>query len=807
MPYQNIELHARLSYWNRCLSIAVIVIASLVLIGWQFDLDILKRPVAKLVAMNPLTAILFILSGISLLAIQNSKEKDEHSKLASILSLLILFSAVIKITGLLAGTDIYLDTFLYRSKLQLDVIGNISNTMAPNTALNFLLTGLALMMTNYTKANKQVFAQLVAAAILLLSILSLLGYLYKVNAFYGIVKYIPMAVHTAITFFILSLAILFSDPDKGIMKNFTSRHSGSTSARFMVPAAIILPVVLGYLRLLGDWNGIYSKEFGVAILILSIIIIFLILIWYNAASLNKKDALRTAAEEDLRVLNSSLEQKVEERSREIISNDKRFRAMIENSSEIIALADEQNNIQYINKAIEDISGYTSEEIRKLDRYSTIHPDDRAMAKDNFLAALRAPGKPVPASLRIIHRDGRRIWLEGTITNMLHDESIRAIVSNYRDVTERIEAEQKIVESEKKIWQTLDKMMEGIQIIDSDWKYVYVNESTARMGKYTREDLLGHTMMEKYPGIENSELFAVLKECMENKTSRFLENEFVYNDGTKGWFELSIQPVPEGLFILSIDITKRKAAENSIRKLNEELEDRVKARTLQLESVNKELESFSYSVSHDLRAPLRAINGYATMIEEDYAPLLDDEGKRLLGIVQYNAKRMGTLIDDLLAFSRLGRKEIQKTEINTGELVEAIISDINKTITHNAEIRTEKLSDVQGDYSLLTQVFYNLISNAVKYSSKKEKPVVTISSELKNNEVIFKISDNGAGFDMKYGHKLFGVFQRLHGNDEFDGTGVGLAIVQRVISKHNGRVWAEGIVGEGATFYFTLPLSK
>jgi PAS domain S-box-containing protein len=359
--------------------------------------------------------------------------------------------------------------------------------------------------------------------------------------------------------------------------------------------------------------------------------------------------------------------------------------------------------------------------------------------------------------------------------------------------------------EKKIHNALDKMLEGVQIIDFNWKYIYVNESVARQGNYSREELLGYTMMERYPEIEHSKLYKTIKKCMDKRIVTSMENEFTYNDGSGGWLELSIQPVPEGVFILSADITKRKNAEFAIHKLNEELEKRVIERTAQLESVNKELESFSYSISHDLRAPLRAVNGYAKMIEEDYGNILDDEGKRLLSIVQYNANRMGTLIDDLLTFSRVGKKEVQKSNINVREMMEATMNDIKKTLDHQAEIKTENIEDVHADYSLLNQVFFNLISNAVKYSSKKEKPVVLINSEIKNNEVVYHINDNGAGFDMKYSHKLFGVFQRLHRNEEFEGTGVGLAIVQRIINKHGGKVWAEAKVNEGASFYFTLPL--
>jgi light-regulated signal transduction histidine kinase (bacteriophytochrome) len=266
---------------------------------------------------------------------------------------------------------------------------------------------------------------------------------------------------------------------------------------------------------------------------------------------------------------------------------------------------------------------------------------------------------------------------------------------------------------------------------------------------------------------------------------------IAKDNSVFWLDTTIVPFqdkngkPYQYMTIRSDITSRKNAEE------------------QLQIVNKELEAFSYSVSHDLRAPLRAVNGYAEMLNEDYGTHLDDEGKRLTENINYYAKKMGTLIDDLLAFSRLGRKEIQVSEIDMNEMVEGVLIEMNKSVTHNAKIKIGKLHKVNADYGLLHQVVFNLISNAIKYSSKKEHPVIEISSNEKNGKIVFSIKDNGVGFNMKYADKLFGVFQRLHSQEEFEGTGVGLAIVQRVIAKHGGKVWAEGSVNEGATFNFSL----
>ncbi|MGQ0546479.1 MAG: GAF domain-containing protein [Betaproteobacteria bacterium] len=242
------------------------------------------------------------------------------------------------------------------------------------------------------------------------------------------------------------------------------------------------------------------------------------------------------------------------------------------------------------------------------------------------------------------------------------------------------------------------------------------------------------------------------------------------------------------------VIRRKRAEEQIEALNESL----KRYTGQLEASNKELESFSYSVSHDLRAPLRAIDGFARMLEEDYGGRLDEEGRRLLGVVRSSSRHMGQLMDDLLDFSRLGRQELNKQDIDMPALAREAARELG------AEPEIGQLPAAHADRTLLRQVWLNLIGNAVKYSAKRAAPRIEVGGRDDAKESLYWVRDNGVGFDMRYARKLFGVFQRLHGADEFPGTGVGLAIVQRVVSRHGGRVWAEGRAGEGACFYFSLP---
>lgn len=248
----------------------------------------------------------------------------------------------------------------------------------------------------------------------------------------------------------------------------------------------------------------------------------------------------------------------------------------------------------------------------------------------------------------------------------------------------------------------------------------------------------------------------------------------------------------------------KNAEDEVRQLNDELEQKVAERTAQLEYVNKELESFSYSVSHDLRAPIRAINGYTKILVEDYESVIDEDGVKILQSIINNSKKMGELIDDLLAFSKLGRKQVTVSKIDMLDLVHQVREEVLLEQHKNMpEFNITALPNAKGDKSLIKQVWINLISNAIKYSRHKEKTTIEIGAYEEEDHIVYFVKDGGAGFDMQYYDKLFGVFQRLHSQEEFEGTGIGLAIVHRIVQRHEGKVWAESILDEGSCFYFSL----
>jgi len=340
-----------------------------------------------------------------------------------------------------------------------------------------------------------------------------------------------------------------------------------------------------------------------------------------------------------------------------------------------------------------------------------------------------------------------------------------------------------------------------------------NKGGEKIFGYSPAEAIGKNILLIIPPDRVDEETNILNKIYNNEIINHFETIRIKKNGERFPVAITVSPLKDasgritGISKIIRDITWKKNREEEIILANKKLTAKSKEdekREGDLLTANKDLESFSYSVSHDLRTPLRAINGYAKMLEEDYSTVLDAEGKRFLVEVRSNANKMGVLIDDLLTFSRLGRKGITRSRVDINKLLETVLSEINLGMTHHAQIKFSNLLPSFADYNLLQHVFTNLLSNAIKYSSKKEKPLIEIKSERKNGKLKYSICDNGVGFDMQYAHKLFGVFQRLHSNEEFSGTGVGLAIVQRIIHKHDGKVWAEGKEGQGATFFFSLP---
>ncbi|MGC4100545.1 PAS domain S-box protein [Ferruginibacter sp.] len=495
-------------------------------------------------------------------------------------------------------------------------------------------------------------------------------------------------------------------------------------------------------------------------------------------------------------------------------NEKRFRTLIEDNHDIITLMDRRFKVFYRSPSAARITGWSDEEMEESSGNNkfTIHPDDWDRADEVMKECLANPGKPVYAIYRNKHKEGHYIWLEGTVTNLLNNPYVSAVLFNFRDVTKRIESEEKILSSEVRFRSLIENISDAIVLNDEQTNIIYQSPSVERILGYSAEERKGKKVIDYIHPDNRPDIIRLYEELktVKNKPLSF-QYRFLQKNGKYIWLEgvvtnLMDNPAVNAYVANYRDITERKETEIRIRNLNAELEERVVKRTEQLRKTNEELEAFSYSVSHDLRAPLRAIIGFSAILEEDYSSKLDEEAKRITAIIKNNTLKMGSLIDDLLAFSRMGRQDIITAPVHMPELVQEVIDNEDRK-DHGLPVQwiVHPLPIVKADINTLRQVWINLVSNAVKYSGNEAAPVIEIGSfTATNGQLAFFVKDNGVGFDEKYKNKLFKVFQRLHSSEEFEGTGIGLAIVEKIISKHGGNVWAESAPGQGACFYFSLP---
>ena len=940
----------RLRKYSVGLSILVVATGILVLLGWQFDIIAFLHPLQGEVPMNPMTAVAFIFSGACLLLLLYRQGNKYLLSISKIIAVLVSLIGLLRLLAVFNFYDAGPDRFLFAGKMAVYLFDNKPISMAPYTAINFLLSGISLLFLSH---NKIVVSQWLSLLTAFAALLSIIGYTYGVMSFYDVVSYFPTAVETIACFLLFSTAILFFSSDKGFMAEITGPYQGGKAARVLLLIVIFFPIIMGLLRLYGEKTGLQSTPIGNILFEISFIILCVILIWKTVVSINKSQlaltqeiAERKLLEDKIKLFSLELEIKVDEKTEEVIAKEQQYRFLLEN------------------------------------------------------------------------------------------------------------------------------MRESIQVIGHDWRYLFVNNSLAIQSKYSREALLGHTMMEKYPGIENTELFNVLQRCMKNRCQQIAETEFIFPDGSKGWFELSIQPVPEGLFILTMDITERKKAEIQLQAANKELENHIiivseseeklrltldaigdnawdhhfttgkttfsntverllgystdehtdnaalwwqntftedkwmledndkkykagekdrhsleyrmyhkdgslkwildrgvviekdktgkplrivgshtditarknaekdirqsqekyfalmnsvdgivweadaktfefsfvsqqaerllgypveqwinnpsfwadhiyeedrdwainycvkstkerkphefeyrmvasdgklvwlrdivsvqvdnsgnvklsgvmiditgqkkdelllkklnenlEKKSSELEASNTELERFAYIASHDLQEPLRMVSSFMGLLEKRMNGQLDETNKQYIHFAVDGAERMKMLIQALLQYSRIGDNKENFTAIDLNEVMQYTTLLLEKDIQKSQAVVTVKpLPVITANKSLISQLFVNLVSNALKYQGTEE-PKIEVGFTEAQSGWIFYVKDNGIGIDNKFFDKIFIIFQRLHNNDEYSGTGIGLAICKKIIGIHNGKIWVKSEPGTGSTFYFSIP---
>jgi PAS domain S-box-containing protein len=517
----------------------------------------------------------------------------------------------------------------------------------------------------------------------------------------------------------------------------------------------------------------------------------------------------------LAVVRNATEHKEVEKG--IKEREEYFRSLVQNTSDIIALLEADGTVRYISPAVERVMSYKPEEQVGTNAFDPVHPDDKERVLGIFAEVLKRPGLHPPFEFRVPHKDGSWRYIEYVVNNLLDDPAVRGLVVTSRDVSERQRTEKALIEGERRFRQLFENSVDALFVHGEQGRFVDCNAEACRALGYTREELLQLSVADVATHLISEEERREKKgdtlweRAMQGEPGRivgFEENELRCKDGTIFPVEVGVGAIEyEGrkrIFASVRDITERKRAEEELRRLNEELERRVQRRTAQLEAFNYELEAFSYSVSHDLRAPLRAIDGFSQILLEDYVDKLDEEGRLYLRRTKDASQRMGHLIDDLLDLSRMARSKMRRERVDLSALVKEVAEELRRTQPERqVEVVVEEGLVAKGDERLLRVTLENLLGNAWKFTRDQPHPRIEFGSTQYGDTRAYFVRDNGVGFDMAYADKLFGAFQRLHTTSEFEGTGIGLASVQRIIHRHGGQAWAKGKVGEGATFFFTL----
>ncbi len=464
----------------------------------------------------------------------------------------------------------------------------------------------------------------------------------------------------------------------------------------------------------------------------------------------------------------------------------------------------------ITKEMARILGFPPDLKTDVEMGLNLFPGENRIKLEAAVRAAAAEGKVYDLELEMISAKGEHKWVHTRGVPKMVDGRVVQVIGSVQDITERKRIEEKL-----RYHKLLMDEIGRIAKIGGWENNPYTGEGTwtdevARIHDLTPEDEVSVAIGLRFFDDENlARIEAAMRTAVEEGKDWDLELEIISAKGVRKWVHSRGVPKIENGKVVQLygsfqDITERKQTELELARFRNHLETLVDERTAQLKAANKELESFSYSVSHDLRAPLRAIDGYSRMLLEDFAPDLDSEGQRICGIISKSARDMGRLIDDLLSFSRIGRSKMKPSAVDMTTLAGSIFHELTTPEDRaRIDLEIQEMPIAVADPILTRQIWSNLLANAIKFSSRKPRALIRVGAETCDNEVIYRVEDNGAGFDMQYAGKLFGMFQRLHSVRDFEGTGVGLAIVQRILHRHGGRIWAEGAVDRGAAFYFTL----
>ena len=797
--------HRKIARAAGCI-VALIGLAAL--LGWVFDITFLKVVVPGYASMKANTAAGLVCCGISLLILSGAGLSRGRRILGVTLALLVIGVGSVTLAEYLLALDIGIDTWIIHDPgIATDALK--PGRMSPTTAFCFTMVGCALVLGFQPGARRFKLPLLAGVAVTSIAIAGLALFGYGMHLLFGVSGWndTGMAIHTAFSFVLIGTGLLCLAGGEGGVRWWLD---GVTAGGFALGIASMLIAAGGSFDLTSKlqrdmaWVA-HTQEVLREIEEISSGMAELessqrgFVITGDEALLSRREKSWGVVYEDvfavrqLTVDNPGQQQRLGELEPLLLQRKDFGEQTIEARRKggfrpAQTLVESRIGINYVAHINSLLLGMRDEEEMLLDQRQKTAV---SAASTTFLLL------PVGAFLSLAMMSlGLFLLNEG--------------------VGKRTQAELAVREGEARLAGIVGSAMDAIVSVDSSHRIILFNEAAKRMFRCSSADAIGQ-QMEKFVPSRYRQTHRMFVRGLDTTgvapraAGPLGDISGLRADGEEFPIEASVSQIEvaekQVVTVILRDITERRRAQEEILRLNADLEQRVALRTSQLESSNKELEAFAYSVSHDLRAPLRAIDGFSKMLAEDYSASFDAEGHRLMGVVQASARRMDQLISDLLSLSKLTRAEMKFVPVQMTMLVESVYTEATSAeIRARFQFHLSPLPEVFGDPGLLRQLWINLLSNAIKYTAPCAVRRIDVSGSLEAEGATFHIKDSGVGFDPRYVHKLFGAFQRLHTTEEFDGTGIGLAIVQRIVHRHGGRVWAEGQVNAGATIHFTIPHS-
>lgn len=781
-------------------------VGALVLAGWLLDVRILKSVLPHLVTMKPNSAVCFIAAGLALWLACGKVESSARRNGRLALAGLVLLVGGATLVQYLLGMDFGIDQVLFEEVIDPTSM-NFPARMAPVAALWFVLLGAALALLDARRFSWT--SQPLAACVMLLSLVPIIGYIYGVRSLYAIAAYSAVALHTAVTSFILGFGLLLSRPERGLMAILLSDTPGGVVARRLLPAAIVLPPALGGFRVLGQTLGYYDTGFGTAVYTVAMVFLFTALISFNARILARAHVRRKESEDRLR---QSEEQKT---------------LVLDNATDAIITISTDGRIFDWNARAVETFGWTAAEAKGRRLAELIIPPDLRESHDAGLRRYISTGKAHVLNKRLeleaLAKDGRRFPMELTIRRIALGDDVY-FTGFARDLTSIRRAEA----ARSRLIAALESCDDAILTHTPEGVITFWNRGAERIFGYSRDEAVGKPVTMLAPGGSSELLRPIIENVGKGVRVDSLETVWQRKDGARIDVLLTISPVQDasGRVVaasqVARDMTPQKRAEAQLRRLNEDL----RHRTVELTQKNQEVEAFVYIVSHDLRTPLVNLQGFsreltiscralaeilrdATLPAKDLGRLqavLDEEIPGALRYITASIEKFERLINALVTLSRTGRQEYRIEPLDVSALVRDTL-DSMKHLLDEQRIRVEvgALPPATADRTALGQVFGNLISNAVKYLRPGVPGVIQIGGRRADELVEFWVVDNGMGIPPSARAKLFQVFQRFHPSSA-PGDGMGLAIVKRIVERHGGEVSVESEVAQGTTFRFTLPVA-